>query len=108
MNVQYVVDLTAAEREQLETLNRGGTPRVRRVKRANILLMSNDGHTAAEIETAGHGSVSTVYRTRQRFVEEGFEAALSEEDRPGGQRLLDGCPIPPSISVTSAVIPVLT
>lgn len=89
MNVQYLVDLTDTEREQLEALNRGGASPVRRLKRANILLMSGRGHTAEEIETAGHGSISTVYRTRQRFVEEGLEAALSEEKRPGGRRMLD-------------------
>lgn len=89
MNVNYLVDLTDIEREQLEALNRGGTVAARRLKRANILLMSDRGHTAVEIETAGHGSVSTVYRTRQRFVEEGLEAALSEEKRPGGERKLD-------------------
>lgn len=89
MNVSYLVDLTDTERQQLEALNRGGTVAARRLKRANILLMSDRGHSAVEIETAGHGSVSTVYRTRQRFVEEGLEAALSEEKRPGGERKLD-------------------
>lgn len=89
MNVNYLVDLTDTEREQLEALNRGGTVPVRRIKRANILLMSDRGHTALEIASAGHGSTSTVYRTRQRFVEEGLEPALSEAPRPGGKRLLD-------------------
>lgn len=89
MNEHYVVELSAAEREQLETLNRGGTASVRRVKRANILLMSDCGHVATVIEEAGHGSTSTVYRTRQRFVEQGLEAALSEEARPGAARKLD-------------------
>ena len=60
MNAHYLVDLTDTEREQLEALNRGGTAPVRRIKRANILLMSDRRHTAAEIEAAGHGSTSTV------------------------------------------------
>lgn len=89
MNVRYLVELSDTEREQLEALNRGGTESVRRLKRANILLMSDRGHTAEEIEVAGHGSTSTVYRTRQRLVEEGVEAALSEAHRPGGHRMLD-------------------
>ena len=89
MNVHYTVDLTDIERKQLDALNSGGTSRVRRLKRANILLMSARGDNAAEIEVAGHGSISTIYRTRQRFVEEGLEAALSEAPRPGGKRLLD-------------------
>jgi len=31
---------------------------------------------------------STVYRTKRRFVEEGLEAALSEDPRPGAERKL--------------------
>jgi transposase len=89
MNVNYLVELADTERDQLEAMNRGGITSVRRIKRANILLMSDRGHTASEIETAGHGSISTVYRTRQRFVERGLEASLSEDPRPGAARLLD-------------------
>ena len=33
-------------------------------------------------------STSTVFRTKQRFVEEGLAAALSEEPRPGAERKL--------------------
>ena len=89
MNANYLVDLTHTERELLEAMNRGGVVGVRRIKRANILLMSDRGCTGMEIESAGHGSCSTVYRTRQRFVEQGLEVALSEEPRPGGRRILD-------------------
>lgn len=89
MNILYQVELTQEERANLEALTRAGVASVRRVKRANILLMSERGHTATEIEQAGHGSSSTIYRTRQRFVEEGFEQALSEDPRPGGKRMLD-------------------
>src|SRR5262245_26576007 len=32
---------------------------------------------------------STVYRTKQRFVEESLERALSEAPRPGAERKLD-------------------
>lgn len=32
---------------------------------------------------------STVFRTKRRFVEEGLEAALGEEPRPGAERKLD-------------------
>jgi transposase len=89
MNVLYSVELTSPEREQLLALTRCGTAPVRRVKRANILLMSERGHSAVTIEEAGHGSVGTVYRVRQRFVEQSLEAALSEEPRLGSKRMLD-------------------
>jgi transposase len=89
MNVHYSVDLSDSERDELVALTRAGTAAVRRVKRAHILLMSDRGHSAVTIAEAGHGSAATVYRTRQRFVEEGLEQALAEEKRPGGKRLLD-------------------
>jgi transposase len=89
MNVHYSVDLTLAEREMLLELTRGGVATVRRIKRAHILLMSDLGHTGATIQEAGHGSAATVYRTRQRFVEEGLDQALSEAPRAGGDRMLD-------------------
>jgi transposase len=89
MNVLYSVDLADSEREHLHSLLAGGHAAVRRIKRANILLMSDRGHTAEEIAEAGHGSAATVYRTRQRFVEDGMEVALAEQPRPGGERLLD-------------------
>jgi transposase len=41
----------------------------------------------AEMLHIGH---ATVERTRQRLVEEGLEAALSEHPRPGGTAKLDG------------------
>ena len=42
MNILYSVELTEPEREQLLALTRCGIAPVRRVKRANILLMSAD------------------------------------------------------------------
>ena len=39
---------------------------------------------------------STVYRTKRRFVEEGLEAALSDERRPGAERKLAAKEEPPS------------
>ena len=88
MHVHYVVELSDEEREALTELTRSGRAAARRIKRAHILLMSERGQTAAEIEAALSASPSTVYRTRQRFVEEGMERALSDDSRPGGERLL--------------------
>ena len=89
MNVLYLVELTDNERARLVDLTRKGGAPVRRVKRANILLLSDKGWTAEQIDDAGYGSTSTVYRTRERFVEEGLERALAERYRPGGRRRLD-------------------
>ena len=88
MNVRYRVTLTTEERQQLELLVRGGTGAVRRIKRAQILLAADAGSTDEAIaQNVGVGT-STVYRTKQRFVEQGLERALHESSRPGAPRKL--------------------
>ena len=89
MNVRYIVELTAEERESLHELVRGGQERVRRVKRAHTLLAA-ERETDEAIASALSVGTSTVFRTKRRFVEEGLEAALSEQPRPGAERKLTG------------------
>jgi Winged helix-turn helix len=78
MNIRYRVTLTAEERHQLQALLSGGQEPVRKIKRAQILLAA-DAHSTDDLIalTVGVGT-STVYRTKQRFVEEGLAPALSE------------------------------
>jgi transposase len=88
MNVKYRVTLTASERVQLVSLVLGGKGAFRRLKRAQILLAADKGATDQEIARNVAVGTSTVYRTKQRFVEEGLERALSELPRPGAERKL--------------------
>lgn len=88
MNVKYRVTLTASERVQLVSLVLGGKGAFRRLKRAQILLAADKGATDQEIARNVAVGTSTVYRTKQRFVEEGLERALSELPRPGVERKL--------------------
>jgi transposase len=90
MNVRYIVELTEAEREQLEQILAGGTKQVRVVKRAQILLACDGGSIDEEIAKNLKTSTSTIYRVKRRFVEEGLEQALRELPRPGGKRKLTG------------------
>jgi transposase len=88
MTIRYRVDLSEAERAELQTLLRGGRHAARKLKRAQILLAADAGvpdETMAQ--TLGVGG-STVYRTKRRFVEGNLERALSEEPRPGAKRKL--------------------
>lgn len=90
MNVKYLVELTADERQQLlETTTKGRQP-ARVIKRANILLMA-DGrqYTDSEISEALSVGTSTVYRIKRDCVEYGVDVALVEDDRPGVARKLD-------------------
>src|SRR5215216_3876857 len=86
----YVVDLTPEEREELLGLLKGGQARVRKTNRARILLLAHEARTDEEVAEALLTSVSTVERTRKRFVEGGLERALNESPRPGGKRKLMG------------------
>lgn len=94
---RYRVTLSAAERAELGGLLARGKTDVRKLKHAQILLKADeaaggpawgDGRIA---EAVGVG-LATVPRIRQRFVEEGFAAALSPYR--GGRRIyatkLDG------------------
>src|SRR3954466_5027410 len=88
MNIRYRVTLCAEECAQLEAFVRGGKGPIRKLKRAQILLAADAGSTSETIALNVVVGTSTVYRTKQRFVEEGLEATLTEEPRPGAERKL--------------------
>jgi transposase len=88
MNIGYRVDLSDAERSDLEALLRGGRHAARKLKRAQILLAADAGMPDETIaQSLGVGG-STVYRTKRRFVEGNLDKALHEEPRPGAARKL--------------------
>src|ERR671929_567871 len=90
MNVRYRVELSEAEREQLTTLLSGGRHAARKLKRAQALLAADAGQSDDMIAASLAVSVSTVRRTKRRFVEGNLERALSEQPRPGARRKLSG------------------
>lgn len=67
-----------------------GKVAVRTFKRSQILLLSESGYKDQEIAERVGVHITTVERTRQKFVKHGLEAALTEQDRPGRKRKLDG------------------
>src|SRR4051812_28834357 len=79
---RYKVTLEPDERGALEKLISRGKGAARRLAHARILLHADQGEGMpgridAEIAKAVGVSVATIERVRQRFVEEGLEAALS-------------------------------
>ena len=81
MNIRYRVELHQSERDGLKALLAGGRHPARRLKRAQILLASDQGASDAEIAERVVCGMSTVTRTKRRFVEGGLEPALSEARR---------------------------
>ena len=85
----YVVDLNEEERAYLLDFIKKGKPAARKLNRAQILLLADEGKADREIAEALHTGTATVQRTRQRFVEGNLEGALNEKRRPGAQKKLD-------------------
>ena len=54
---------------------------VRKYNRINILLLLNKGKKASEIEDFLDVDRITVWRTKMRYLEQGIENALIEEER---------------------------
>jgi transposase len=95
MNKKYIVRLTAKERKELKNLVKKGKTQAYRIKHANILLaVDADGpnwpdHQAAKAYKCHQ---NTVVNVRQRFVEQGYQAALErkKQQTPSRKRIIDG------------------
>ena len=83
----YIVDLMKEERTSLLDLVKSGEHSARRLNRARILLLADEGKIDKEIAQVLHTSAPTVQRTRRRFVEGNLEGALNERPRLGSRLL---------------------
>jgi Homeodomain-like domain len=94
---KYIARLSAEERATLEALvNKGKHPAAQLVK-ARILLKADvsevgEGWSDSRIVKALDTRPATVARTRQRLVEEGFDAVLTRKHSPNSarKRIFDG------------------
>lgn len=92
----YKVTLTGKEREELKTLIASGKYKNTKLKRAQILLGSDESEggkrmTDEQIVKAYDVSLRTVARVRQRFVEDSYEIALHGKPRPvNREKIFDG------------------
>jgi transposase len=78
---KHTIQLRAKEREKLLAIVSKGRNQAVVIRRAQILLKSDERKTDQEICQQVYISEETVRRTRLRFCEEGLESALS--DKPG-------------------------
>jgi transposase len=90
MTVRYRVDLSEAERGELQALTGGGRQAVRKVKRAQIRLAADAGQSDETIAASVAVGTATVHRTRRRLVAGNLDEALDERPRPGASRKLSG------------------
>jgi transposase len=107
---KWIVNLSVEEREQLRGVIKKGRVGGRKLNRAHILLLADEGQTDDVIAAALHTGLSTVERTRRKCVEGGVEHALREKTRPKRGTKLDAkgramlvataCSAPPDGRVT--------
>src|SRR5215510_551848 len=95
MNKTYIVRLTDDERQGLLQLTKSGKAAAYKIKHAHILLQvdaNGPNWSDAHVAKAFHCHGNTVRNVRQRFVEQGLEAALvrQKQVKPSRPRLLDG------------------
>lgn len=96
MDRKYTVELSDAEREQLEKLVAAGSERARTLTRARILLKTDSSAagarwTYAQICEAFDVTQVTVSKVRKAYAEQGLEAAIQRK-KPDREYLprLDG------------------
>jgi transposase len=93
---KYRVHLTDLERKELRALISSGKYKNTKLKRGQILLGCDEsedgkGMTDEEIKRAYDVSLSTIERTRKRFIEDSYEIALHGKPRPvNREKILDG------------------
>lgn len=94
---KWVVELSTAERERLETLIGKGRTAAQTVLKARILLKADaaaegGSWTDARIAEALETNEKQVARTRRKLVEEGLEAVFARKQRatPPRQKVFDG------------------
>ena len=94
---KYVVRLEAEERQRLQQLVSTGKAAAYRIRHANVLLAVDESKQGSEMKDreaarAFGVSVRSIEYVRQRFVEEGLDAALERKKqlRPSVQKMFDG------------------
>lgn len=92
MNKKYIVHLSRTEREFLYAHIQSGKYKNTRLRRAQILLGSDQSEgglsmSDQQLNQAYGASIRSIERTRQRFVEEGFELALHGKERPVNRKI---------------------
>ena len=88
-NEKHEVHLKEEERRKLIGIVSKGRNKAVVIQRAHILLKVDEGKTDTEISQMLYVSEQTIRRTRQRFTQEGLQAALEDKPHPATGSELD-------------------
>ena len=86
---KHEIKLTPKERQKLLAMVSKGRNQAVVIRRAHILLKSDEGKTDREICQQLYIGEETVRRTRLRLCEDGLDNALEDKPRPGAEAKLD-------------------
>ena len=86
---KHEIKLSSKERQKLLAVVSKGRNQAVVIRRAHILLKSDEGKTDREICEQLYIGEETVRRTRLRFCEDGLDQALEDQPRPGAEAKLD-------------------
>jgi transposase len=75
--------LSKRERNYLRTFKKSGEHSLREFNRANILLFLDKGITVSEIANLLEVDRTSIWRIKNRYLEQGLEVSLMEESRSG-------------------------
>lgn len=90
MQKRNLVKLKPKERRLLKQLISKGSEKARKITRCRILLLAHEGKTDTQIIEALTVARNTIRTVRSRYVQEGIEAALDEQQRPGAPKKFNG------------------
>jgi putative transposase len=88
--LKYKICLNKDQREFLKSLTKKGKQSARKIKRANVLLLADEGKKDKEIQEIVKVSDTMVETTRKKFVLEGLNNAINEKSRPGKPKKING------------------
>lgn len=79
---KHEVALLPNEKKKLKAIVSTGQNKAAVIRRAHILLKSDEGKTDAEISAMLYVSEQTIRRTRLRYAAEGLQEALEDKPHP--------------------------
>ena len=89
MPKKHIVELTPEERKKLIAVVSKGRNKALVIRRAHILLKSDEGKTDDELAGMFYIDTDTVHRVRKSYSELGLEATLAGKVYPGREPKLD-------------------
>ena len=90
MSKRVEIELTPEDRQALQDLTRKGKTSARKLNRARILLLVDEGRAESDIRWILDTSGNTIWRTKKRYNAGGLDWALNDEPRAGAPPKLDG------------------